>query len=138
MFRRLIILGAVFVALTSSVIAAEVPVVIPGIDFSQVLTDQSGKPITTPAPDGQPAAPFTLGVAATQALFGSYPDEQNLSGKTKFERGTLAMKLAKGGRVVLSPEDVTMIKDLIGKAYSPLVVMRAWSMLDPTKVDSTK
>lgn len=120
--------------------AAEAVLPPPAIDFSAVLTDPSGKPIPVPPTgDGQaPAGNFTLGAAASAALFGNYPDEQNLSGQKKYERGALAMKIKDGGKVVLSPAEVQLIEDMIGKAYSPLVVMRAWPLLDPTKAAAPK
>lgn len=130
--RTFIIATALAVFLFSSMTWAAEPA---SIDFSQPIIDQDGKVLQAPADaNGKSPGVFTLGVAAAQALFGVYQDETTISGQKKFERGVLAMKVKDGGHVTLSPEDLATIKELIGKAYTPLVVTRAWPLLDPTKV----
>jgi hypothetical protein len=111
-------------------------------DFSAPLLDLDGQSINdqtvNPAgqlidrvgPDGQPTS-LTLGRVAIVALFGQYPDEQSLGGEEKFARGMLAMKLADARELTLTAEETAMLKKLISKAYGPLVVLRAWQMLDP-------
>ena len=99
------------------------------IDFSAVLTDLDGNPMK----DGENDA--TLGRIATNALLLPYQDEQNLSGEDKLKRFMLAGK-ARGPAVELTVEEIALAKRLIGKAYGPLVVGRAWALLDPASVSA--
>ncbi len=87
------------------------------------LRDEQGKPIS-------------LRDVSQNALLGSYPDEENLPGTKKAERWRLAQRLDKGTTVRLTAEEVSLLKDLIGKAYAPLVVGQAYEMLEGD-VDST-
>lgn len=94
------------------------------IPFSTVLLDFDGNPIQ----DGQMA--FTLGRASIAALTGVFADEE-ISGAEKFERFDLALKINRAdGPLALPPEDIAKIKRLIGKAYSPLIVGRAYEILN--------
>lgn len=108
------------------------------IDFSTILLDLSGEPIKDNIAmqiNGGLDLDLTLGRAASHALCASYPDENNLGGDEKFRRGLLACKVYPGGQHELSPEDVTLLKKLVAKAYSPIVVIKAWPLLDPTLKD---
>jgi hypothetical protein len=97
------------------------------IDFSTPLNDYEGNAIS----DGTEAkAPFTLGNAAVRALVIPYEDERNLSPEDKFKRGELASRIHNSSALSLKAEEVTLLKKLIGKAYSPLIVFRAWPLLD--------
>jgi hypothetical protein len=102
------------------------------VDFSAVLTDPDGAPIIDcVSADCAGKPPLTLGRLALHVLTASFPDEQGLSGEEKFRRGLLAMRVYGGGKVVLNAEDTALIKRLIAKGYGPLVVLRAWPLLDP-------
>jgi hypothetical protein len=94
-------------------------------DFTQVLTDLDGKAI-----EDSDHKPFTLGKAAVIALVTSYPDENGLKDIEKFKRAELASKISKNSHVNLSSEETTLVKTLIGKAYGPVVIYKAWPMLD--------
>lgn len=103
------------------------------VDFSAVLTDIDGAPIPD-CPSGTNCAerpPLTLGRLAMNVLTATYPDEKTLSGEDKFKRGELALRVYKGGKVNLSVEDIAEIKGLVAKAYGPLIVRKAWPLLDP-------
>jgi hypothetical protein len=95
------------------------------VDFDTVLRDLKGTAIKDG--DGE----FTLGAASATALLSPYPDEQNLDPKDKVRRYKLATKIADGGEVDLSIEEIADLKKLIGKAFPPLVVGRAYEILDP-------
>lgn len=100
-------------------------------DFSVPLTDLDGVAID----DGTLAKkPFTLGEAAVRALIASFPDEPNLSAIEKFKRAELASRIHNKTNVMLSAEDTALVKTLIGKAFAPVVVFRAWPLLDPAGV----
>jgi hypothetical protein len=97
------------------------------IDFTAALHDLDGVAIS----DGSDAkVPFTLGGAAVRALVISYEDERNLSPEEKFKRGELATRIHGATSLSLKSEDITLLKKLIGKAYGPLIVFRAWPLLD--------
>jgi len=97
------------------------------IDFTTALNDLDGAAIS----DGTDAkTPFTLGDAAVRALVISYDDERSLSPEEKFKRGELAARIHNATALSLKSEEITLLKNLIGKAYSPLIVFRAWPLLD--------
>ncbi len=107
------------------------------IDFSAKILDLNGAPfiddIKCPMEKGARKCEddAILAAIATRALMASYPDETNLGLDEKVKRFGLALKLKDGGDVKLSVEDIAMLKKLIGKAYSPLIVGRAVELLDP-------
>lgn len=122
LWRRVYCLVLVLGVLLVSTVAA--------IDFTVVLTDLDGKPITTEA-QGK-GETVTLGKAAATALLMSFPDEQNLDGAEKVKRFGLAVKIREAKDVALSAEDVALVKKVIAKTYGALIVGRAWPLLDPT------
>jgi hypothetical protein len=95
------------------------------IDFDTIIRDLKGEPIKDSAGD------FTLSMASCSALLSPYPDEQDLDPKDKVRRYKLATKITDGGEVDLSVEEIADLKKLIGKAFPPLVVGRAYEILDP-------
>ena len=98
------------------------------IDFSAVIKDLAGEAVK----DGDKDA--TLGRVACTALLASYADEQNLAAEDKVKRFRLAEIAAKGGEREVKVEDVALIKQLIGKAFAPLVVGRAYDIIEPPSV----
>jgi hypothetical protein len=98
------------------------------IDFDKPILGFKGEAIR----DGE--TDFTLGFVASSALLASFPDERDLDGKEKYKRYKLADKIssANGSGVDLSAEEITDLKKLIGKAFAPLVVGRAYDLLDPS------
>ena len=94
------------------------------INFAAPIKDIKGEPIV------ENEKPVTLGSVSCQALLATYPDEQNLSGKEKVERFTLAACCSNESEADISVEDVALLKKLIGKAYGPLVVGRAYEIID--------
>lgn len=128
-----------FLCALSLLIAAAMPA--NALDLSAPLLDDEDKPMCqetqeqATARQGKetecPAARvFTVGKAIRAALYQSYPDEQNLSGAEKDSRGALAFRLTgKSGATVL-PEDLVLIRKVVGKLYGPLVVYRLYRILD--------
>lgn len=105
------------------------------VDFSQVIMNPDG---TTPEVKDGAHVP-TLKQICITALGSTYKDEVDAQGREtitpeeKYQRGKLADKIGhSSGDISLSPEDLTLLKKLIGKAYGPLIVAPSWSMLDPT------
>jgi hypothetical protein len=70
----------------------------------------------------------TMRWACIEALCGSYAGE-DLSGEEKHLRYKLALKCS-GPDVDLTLEDRTKLKELIGKAFGPLVVGSAYALLE--------
>lgn len=106
------------------------------IDFSVKLTDSDGQPIKVcvdprPQPECVKEVEMTLGVVVRNALYQSYPDERELSGDEKFKRAELAQALTGAGEVKVKAEDIALMKKLVAKLYGPLIVYRAWQLLDP-------
>ena len=64
------------------------------------------------------------------SLLVSFSDEMNLSGEEKVKRYALAMKVHKNAKPDLSIDDLSLIKGLIGKMYSPLIVGQMWEILE--------
>jgi len=95
------------------------------IDFSAVIKDLDGEAVK----DGDKVA--TLGRVACTALLASYADEQNLPAEDKVRRFRLAEIAAKGGEREVKVEDAALIKQLIGKAFAPLVVASAYDIIEP-------
>lgn len=94
------------------------------LDFSAKIPDQNDKPID----DG--GKELTLGGVSCTALLATFPDEQNLTPDKKVARFQLALLAAKGGEQDVTPEQFTELKGLIGKAFGPLIVGRAYEILD--------
>jgi hypothetical protein len=92
------------------------------IDFSAAIKDLDGEA----AKDGEKDA--TLGRGACTALLASYADEQNLAAEDKVKRFRLAEVAARGGEQEIKIDDVALIKKLIGKAFAPLIVARAYDI----------
>ena len=98
------------------------------VDMNRKFVDMDGKDIMTP--DGKL---FTLRDAAKTALISAYQDEQSLSGEDKYARYETCMKIAPSGQSELSIEDISLIKQLIGKAFAAMIVGQAWDMLEGSK-----
>jgi hypothetical protein len=95
------------------------------IDFSTAITDFDGNPVKESDKE------VTLRVLSVGALSSSFPDETSLSATDKFKRGDLASKIYNSTEpMVLKSEDVTILKTVIGKAYGPYVVYKAYQLLD--------
>jgi hypothetical protein len=109
-------------------------------DFSAKILDMDGRPfiddVKCPADTAGKRKcedDVVLANIAVRALMASYQDETNLAGEEKFKRYALAMKIKDGGDVSVSAEEVSLLKRLIGKLYTPLVVGRAFPLLDPAE-----
>ncbi|MCM2441200.1 hypothetical protein HGO34_15870 [Agrobacterium vitis] len=99
------------------------------IDFTQKLLSLDGLPMNG-APLGV-EGDTTLSHVAVAALMMTFPDEQHLAGTAKFERYQLARRVHDVKEPVdLKVEEVALLKDLIGRAFSPSVIGPAYSLLD--------
>jgi len=96
------------------------------IDFSSVLLDLKDKPIEINV-DGE-KVPMTLALAASEALLIMDPREQD--GALKSQYFKLTLRVVNGGEVELEPKDAELIKKKIGARWSPLIVGRAFELLN--------
>ena len=101
----------------------------------QVVTHINGKPEVTRQvkkvfdKDGAVKLVTLKAVCAT-ALTAVFKDEQNLPAEKKVLRFTLAQKIvATKEAIELNPEEVVMIKKLVGKMSGPLVVGQVYNIL---------
>jgi len=101
------------------------------INFTEALTGLDGKPIVQGDP--KKAEPSTLGDIAVASLENSLEEDRQMSGDAKFKLDTLARKIYKMKDAILTVEDISTIKQRIGKAYPPVIVGAAWRLLDPAQ-----
>lgn len=102
------------------------------IDFTVVLKDQDESPFDECADfsdrECKIKRPLTLGSAALRSL--SLP-EQGMDQAESLKRGKLALSVYKSQASQLTAEEISLIKKQMPKAYTPLVVVRAFAILDP-------
>jgi hypothetical protein len=96
------------------------------INFTHEIKQLDGKSI--PGLGGKEKT--TLKDVAVDALLAQFQDEQNLSGEEKCKRYVLATRIYGNDEIELTVEEVALIKKLIGRGFSPLVVGQAYSMLE--------
>lgn len=97
------------------------------INFSAVVTNLDGQPMKQPAMQGTEPADATLAWVVAEALLRSTAEKD---GEGKYKLFALAMKVGAGGEIDLTPEDVSTIKLKVGEAYGPLIVGRAYDLLN--------
>jgi hypothetical protein len=100
------------------------------IDFQTVMLDENDKPMMEciDPQDCKDRRPLTLGIVAMRSLANP---EQGLDGAKSLKRGQLALRVYKAGPLSLPAEEIAEIKERITKMYGPLVVARAFDILDP-------
>lgn len=98
------------------------------INFDAPIIDLAEKPMNDEKGD-----PVTLATVTVQALLATLRGDEAMAGTAKAECGHLGMRLFPGGEQDLKAEQVTMIKERIGRAFTPLIVARAWALLDPVE-----
>lgn len=115
------VLVAATIALSAPALAADFSATINNLDGSSMKKEDKSS--------------LTLEEVATTALLSSYQDEQALDGVEKNKRFWLAKKIHdKPKDPVLTADEIALIKRLVAKAYNPLVVGQAWTLLDPASV----
>lgn len=92
------------------------------VDFSRKLSNLDGS-IADDAP--------SLSEVVLKALLEDLRGDEVQSGKDKFDRALLAQRIHQSdGEADVTAEEVAMIKDRVGRAYPPLAVLRAWTILE--------
>lgn len=105
-------------------------------DLATPMRDQNGNPIVAAKEGNSAPKPLTLRDVCAQALLASYPSDEGMSGADKFKRGALGMQIAGShdGNITLTAEEISMVKEYIGKAFGPLIIYQAWAIIDPAVV----
>jgi len=100
------------------------------IEFNRGLKNIDGSDMMEREKDGA-SEPSTLKLVAVNALLSQFVDEQDLSGNEKADRYNLAMRInGTLGATDLKVEEIALIKKLVGKAFSALIVGQAYQMLE--------
>lgn len=98
------------------------------VDFSTKLVDLAGATIKD-----ENGKDITLAIVCVNALTAIARGEENMQGVEKVKRAKLAETIyLANGQLKLTAEQTALLKELIGRLYTPLVVMRAWDLLDPS------
>jgi len=101
------------------------------IDFTAPILDSKGQPIPIADAKGEPTEEITtLRTLAEQALLSQFPDEKDLATLEKVKRYKLFNKL-NGATTDLTAEEIVLLKLVIGKAFTPLAVGRAFDIIEP-------
>lgn len=101
------------------------------IDFSKPILDVNDKPIIQTDADPQPGKPALVGTVVCNALLAIYQDERDLKGVEKVRRFKLAQTAAKCELSDVKVDDAALIKELVCKGFSPLLVARVFEVIDP-------
>lgn len=111
-------------------------------DLDKVFRTLNGQKMTFQTPKDEPGSvggnkmetrDLTIREAVVNSLL-STNQRETILGIEKARRYSLAMKVYQAKKQVeLTVEDVTLIKDEIGRIYPPLVVGQAYEFLDPPK-----
>jgi hypothetical protein len=130
--RAKFLLGSAFLLFASTAFAADAP---HKIDFTVILLDADNEPMQECAAPERAAdgvckekRTITLGAVAMRALTAP---EQGISGEDSLKRGQLALGVYRSPGAELTAEEIALIKKQVAKFYSPLVVARAFPLLDP-------
>lgn len=101
-------------------------------DSETVICGTCGNPANKPKKVGDEN--LTLALIAKSALLNLSEDEVRLSGDDKNDRATLAMKIKSGidsgEETDIDVKEAALIRDLIDKKYTPIIIMRARAILD--------
>ena len=95
------------------------------LDFSKKILGVKGEAIKQ-----QDETDMTLGGVTANALLSVFDSERNLDGASKAKRFKLAMRVIDGGEQDLQVEEVAEIKKVIALAYGPLIVGRAYEIIE--------
>lgn len=104
------------------------------INFQTPIVDSDGQPVKDDT-----GKITTLGRVAMISLGSRYQEDANASTDEIYKRGQLAAKVYEAKNPVdLTVEEVAMIKRFIAKAQSPMIVAKAFPMLDKAETPAVK
>lgn len=101
------------------------------INLNTKLKTLDGRPIKNQI-EGKSDADLDLKIVCTTALLGNY--NENIDGNEKAKRYQLALDIQKSSDSIdLKSEEITLLKELIGKAFATLIVGQSYDLIDPIK-----
>ncbi len=106
------------------------------IDMTKPIKNLIGVNLENPESKLKKKEPFTMRIVCTNSLLTPTQDDKNIDGNEKARRFELAMRVYTEDEIDLNVDELKLIKDLIGRLYSPLVVGRAYQILDPKEKPS--
>jgi hypothetical protein len=98
------------------------------IDLTVILKSLDGEVLEEKTKDK--LVPITLKSVCVNAMLSMTDEDRQEQGTSKAERYKLAFKLSEGGNQDLSTDEIVKIKERIGKIYIPLIVGRAYDLLE--------
>ena len=102
------------------------------VNMNFIFKTLDGDPIRE-IPNDKNSKEVTLKKMCENALLGSYQDEK-IDGSEKAKRYSLAMDIHKAnGKIDLESEDIVLLKKLLAKIGSPLVVGQAYEIMESKK-----
>lgn len=90
-------------------------------NFNAIILNLEGQPF-----DGSP----TLKTIAFMAISAQALGDDRMTGDEKLKLYAVGTKVAAGGVVDLKAEEIAVLKDRIGKTMFPVIVGRAFDLLD--------
>jgi len=94
------------------------------VDFQKPILGLNGKPIV----DNNAGGDLTLATVCSRSLIAS---DTPKNAEEKFRRGRLAIKISDSKVPLdLKVEDISLIKEVVSEIWSPLVIARAFPLLD--------
>lgn len=104
------------------------------LDWTQPITDEKGKQM-----EYEKGVPLTLQNLSVRALLLPIPvtpGGKEETGDQKVTRAILATKIQNDPKASLTTEEITTVKNAVARIGGPMMVYRAWSLLDPTSVSA--
>lgn len=96
------------------------------IDFTKKFTNFNGEVLK----DVTSSKELSLGDICIESLLAIDKTSNELDGVEKVKRYNLALEIHQGKKESLTAEEIVLLKDLIGKYFTTLVVGQALPMLD--------
>jgi hypothetical protein len=104
------------------------------IDVAETVTRIDGEDMMQEAMNGKGEEPLTLRSVLINALLHPSNEDEKTKGETKLARWELAKSLyASPGPVAIANSDISMLKSLVNKVFTSLVVGQVYEMLDRKK-----
>lgn len=95
------------------------------IDFSKKFTNFNGETLK----DSQTGIELSLSDVCVEALM-AVDQKDPIDGMEKLKRYNLALDINKGKKDSLSAEEIVLLKELIGKYFTTIIVGQALPMLE--------
>lgn len=96
--------------------------------LNEIVKDLDGKPLLENSEE------VTLSAVLLRSLLTPMRGDENMAGQEKVKLAVLAMKINGKDEADFTAEETTLMKDRIGRAFAPIVVLRAWQALDPASI----